>query len=82
VEEMSGNVWEWTRSIFGSYPDVPGGDREEVVAGPSEVRVLRGGAFHANPRNVRCAYRHKVGPENQDNDVGFRVVVLRARPVA
>lgn len=38
-------------------------------------RVLRGGAFNNNPRDVRCAYRNNNDPHNRNNNVGFRVVV-------
>jgi len=38
-------------------------------------RVLRGGAFNNNSRNVRCAYRNNNNPDNRNNNIGFRVVV-------
>ncbi len=38
-------------------------------------RVLRGGAFNNNSRNVRCAYRNNNDPDNRNNNIGFRVVV-------
>ena len=38
-------------------------------------RVLRGGAFNNNQRNVRCAYRNRNNPNNTNNNNGFRVVV-------
>ncbi|MEW6031221.1 MAG: SUMF1/EgtB/PvdO family nonheme iron enzyme [Chloroflexota bacterium] len=38
-------------------------------------RVLRGGAFNNNERNVRCAYRNRNNPNNRNNNIGFRVVV-------
>jgi hypothetical protein len=39
-------------------------------------RVLRGGAFNNNHRNVRCAYRNRNNPNNSNRNIGFRVVVL------
>ena len=37
-------------------------------------RVVRGGAFNNNDRNVRCAYRNRNNPHNRNNNIGFRVV--------
>ncbi|MFZ5902334.1 MAG: SUMF1/EgtB/PvdO family nonheme iron enzyme [Chloroflexota bacterium] len=42
---------------------------------PVDHRVLRGGAFNNNERNVRCAYRNRNNPNNRNNNIGFRVVV-------
>jgi formylglycine-generating enzyme required for sulfatase activity len=80
---MAGNVWEWTCSLWGSdmgqpdfrYPYNPGDGREDLVAVPEVARVLRGGAFGNVSWRVRCAYRHRHYPINQDVDIGFRVVV-------
>ena len=41
----------------------------------SSHRVLRGGAFNNNQRNVRCAYRNRNNPNNRNRNNGFRVVV-------
>ncbi|MEN8167002.1 MAG: SUMF1/EgtB/PvdO family nonheme iron enzyme [Pseudomonadota bacterium] len=43
--------------------------------GSKHRRVLRGGSFNNNPRNVRCAYRNNNDPDNRNNNIGFRVVV-------
>jgi hypothetical protein len=37
-------------------------------------RVLRGGAFNNEARNVRCAYRNRNNPNNRNRNNGFRVV--------
>jgi len=87
VEDLSGNVWEWTRSLWGEnwekpdfeYPYDPGDGREDLIAGVGVRRVLRGGAFHFNQRLVRCAFRNGDNPDVRDWDCGFRVVV--ASPV-
>ena len=73
VEELSGNVWEWTRSLWRDYPYDPSDGREDLKApGP---RVLRGGAFFSNARLARCAYRYLSNPDNRYDSFGFRVVV-------
>lgn len=75
--EMSGNVWEWTRSLWGEdfgYPYVPGDGRENL-ADVGSSRVVRGGAFVDNVRGVRCAVRGWNHPAYRDDVIGFRVVV-------
>jgi formylglycine-generating enzyme required for sulfatase activity len=76
-EEMSGNVWEWTRSLWGDYPYPKQGSdretREDLMAGGR--RVPRGGAFADLPWGARCAYRNHVIPDLRFNLIGFRVVV-------
>jgi formylglycine-generating enzyme required for sulfatase activity len=80
---MSGNVWEWTRSLWGKnwgepdfkYPYDPNDGREELEAGENHLRVLRGGAFDLTPRALRCAYRLVYLPNLRFNHVGFRVCV-------
>ena len=37
--------------------------------------MLRGGAFNNNTQNVRCAYRNRNNPNNDNRNNGFRVVV-------
>jgi iron(II)-dependent oxidoreductase len=83
VEEMIGNVWEWTRSLWGedwrepifTYPYDPADGREDASAGNDVARVLRGGAFSDYPDFVRCAFRLRHYPGGRGYDVGFRVVV-------
>ena len=43
-------------------------------AGPQH-RVLRGGAFNNNARNVRCSARNRNHPNDRNDNVGFRVAV-------
>jgi len=70
--DMSGNVWEWTHSLFKGYPYKVNDGREKIKA--SGDRVLRGGSFVNYGRNARCAYRNH-GPINFLNfSWGFRVV--------
>lgn len=73
-EEMSGNVWEWTRSSWGEYPYPMDGSREDWAAGDDAWRVLRGGSFVSDRGAARCAFRDWYYPELQDWNNGFRVV--------
>ncbi len=73
-EEMSGNVWEWTRSLGKDYPYTRDERKEDLQApGP---RVLRGGAYFSDSSYVRCAFRDWFGPPGRNWYVGFRVVLL------
>ena len=36
-------------------------------------RVVRGGSWNNNARNVRAAYRNTNDPDNRNNDLGFRL---------
>ena len=75
VLDLSGNVWEWTRSNYRDYPYDPDDGREELDN--NDPRVLRGGAFgYAYLNRVRCACRVRGNPLFRDHDVGFRVVVV------
>jgi len=73
VEDLSGNVWEWTRSLYRDYPYDPADGREELRGKGS--RVLRGGAFFYGVRYIRCASRRMFLPDLWDRLNGFRVVV-------
>lgn len=82
-EEMAGNVWEWTRSLWGKdpwkperkYPYDPADGRENINAPNDIPRVLRGGAFLNAQWSVRCAYRSGNLPGDWYVNLGFRVVV-------
>ena len=71
--DMSGNVWEWTRSIYEKYPYKPG-EKRETLADKESARVLRGGAFNNSGGGVRCAIRDGSHPDVRDDGFGFRVV--------
>ena len=77
-EEMSGNVWEWTRSCYDAYPYPPdaAGRQARERRGGKAPRVLRGGAFLSGQGDVRCAFRFRSLPDSRDyGDIGFRVVL-------
>jgi formylglycine-generating enzyme required for sulfatase activity len=81
--DMTGNVWEWTRSLWGKewnkpdfrYPYQPDDGREQRDAPDDFPRVLRGGSYWDFQRRARCACRHRGHPYNRYDDVGFRLVV-------
>ena len=82
-QDMSGNVDEWTRSLWGKgfsepdykYPYDPTDGRENLEAPGDVLRVVRGGAFSDGQNYVRCAYRYGLIPGYWFNLRGFRVVL-------
>jgi formylglycine-generating enzyme required for sulfatase activity len=83
VLDMAGNVWEWTRSLWGRdvsnidfrYPYNPEDGRENLHAPKNASRIARGGAFWGSPSDVRCALRYCMEPDSQSHYCGFRVVM-------
>jgi len=76
--DMSGNVWEWTHSIWDDkfkYPYKTGDGREDLRQ-EGALRVLRGGAFRYESVYARCAYRRGHDPYGGYRDHGFRVCVV------
>lgn len=82
-EEMSGNVWEWTRSLWGkdfmkpdfSYPYTPDDDRELLTASRDVLRVIRGGSFFHYDGSIECSYRYRFNPYFSRKHFGFRVIL-------
>jgi len=82
--DMSGNVWEWTRSLWGEkwdkptfkYPYDSRDGREDIDAPVGVRRVLRGGAFLYQRRDVRCPCRDRYNPYARYRFYGFRVCVV------
>ena len=73
VEEMSGNAWEWTRSVFKGYPYESTDGREALTGEDDVTRVLRGGSFEYPEGSLRAACRLGFNPGNRHLSIGFRV---------
>jgi formylglycine-generating enzyme required for sulfatase activity len=73
-EELSGNVWEWTRSEDRPYPYEARDGREDLAGAP--LRVLRGGSYISNSGNCRCACRNRLAPSSWHRLFGFRVAAV------
>jgi len=80
--DMSGNMWEWTQSLWGGSSEVPDfqypyrvdDGRENLEAGDDVPRVLRGGSFFFDERLIRCACRDWTSPFQEQV---LRVSVVR-----
>ncbi|MBI3243302.1 MAG: SUMF1/EgtB/PvdO family nonheme iron enzyme [Chloroflexi bacterium] len=81
VLDLSGNVWEWTRSLWGkdyqkpdfNYPYEAKDGREVMDAPDQGLRVLRGGSFISDDRDARCVARNMGSLRHGNWDFGFRV---------
>jgi formylglycine-generating enzyme required for sulfatase activity len=80
VEDMSGNMWEWTRSMPQKYPYNVDVECESDTIDDEIYRVVRGGAFDVNYRDVRCSTRLATLSYNRDRTIGFRVVLASTTP--
>jgi formylglycine-generating enzyme required for sulfatase activity len=68
--DMTGNVNEWTSTLFVAYPYRKDDGREDMKAEGS--RVLRGGSYLVNARKARCLVRLEAGPTQTSLATGFR----------
>jgi formylglycine-generating enzyme required for sulfatase activity len=80
--DMSGNVWEWTRSRWGSDPGSPAfgypysenlEERERPDA--DDLRIVRGGSWGDGASLARCACRDWFAPDFRGNGLGIRCVL-------
>jgi len=77
-EDMLGNVWEWTNSVWKSYPyDVNDGREKQLK---DITRVVRGGAFDNISRLTRCASRIRFSSTDGWSNLGFRVCLAPPLP--
>jgi formylglycine-generating enzyme required for sulfatase activity len=72
--DMSGNVWEWTRSPNQPYPFDPGDDLANLDG--DALFVMRGGHYGDDARQVRTTTRGAADPGAYRAFIGFRVVLL------
>jgi formylglycine-generating enzyme required for sulfatase activity len=73
AQDMAGNVWEWTHSLFKSYPYIPNDGRE--VGNYTDYRILRGGSWGDLAWCARAACRLLDTPGYLSYVIGFRLAV-------
>jgi formylglycine-generating enzyme required for sulfatase activity len=72
--DMSGNVWEWTHSLYEPYPYRADDGREDKDA--DGLRALRGGSWVSALEGARISSRGNGRPDDRWKDIGFRVVAV------
>ena len=73
IQDLAGNNWEWTSSIYQSYPYDAKDGRENPKAGP--VRATRGGGHDSPTRELTTTQRGRTLSRNPiagHHNIGFR----------
>jgi hypothetical protein len=70
--QMHGNVWELEQDCKIDYKDTPG-DGSAALAANGCPRVVRGGSWSNDPKDLRSANRLGVDASDRVKDIGFRV---------
>ena len=75
LSDMSGNVWEWTRSPYQPYPADNSDDRDDLST--DALWIMRGGSFTDTARNARASTRGGGDPGARRAFIGFRMALAR-----
>ena len=73
VQDLIGNVWEWTSSKVSAYP----GNPAEIPESYRDWMTIRGGGFNTNPadkENPVSSCLRSFFPKNGNSQLGFRLV--------
>lgn len=68
VEDMAGNVWEWTASPYQAYPNSTYADKFYS----DDLRVTRGGGWFDDEAQIRAGNRSAAAMNAANDDLGFR----------
>lgn len=69
--DMSGNVWEWTSTLYRFYDK----ERNARLGKDGEMYVIRGGAWQLPESSCRVTWRGKRLPDLQNSFGGFRLAL-------
>ena len=71
---VHGNVLEWTADCWDAgNQDGPGNENARTNVGNCGQRVIRGGSWDSNSRELRAASRSQAASVNRYHDIGFRL---------
>jgi formylglycine-generating enzyme required for sulfatase activity len=73
LNDMHGNVWEWTLSTYEPYPYNPDDGRNDITN--TGRKVVRGGSWYDRPKRCRSAFRLSYPAWRKVYNVGFRIVI-------
>ncbi|NOT45391.1 MAG: formylglycine-generating enzyme family protein [Acidobacteria bacterium] len=68
--DMAGNVWEWVNDRYGAYDESQ--TTNPVGGDAGDFRIVRGGSYGDDQRNLRISNRNPVVPEAEHVNLGFR----------
>jgi formylglycine-generating enzyme required for sulfatase activity len=71
LHDCIGNVWEWTASVYSSYPGAA------VPFNEPGSYTLRGSSCASTPTHARCTYRSRLPASYWRYHLGFRIVIGR-----
>jgi sulfatase modifying factor 1 len=75
VQNLAGNVWEWTSDWYAPSYGAPGDTSNPSGPETGTGRVQRGGGYtEEDPLVFRSAFRAQMAPDMKLPDVGFRCV--------
>jgi len=73
IYDMQGNVWEWTQDCYKkNYKGTPTNGSAYIYK-QCQRRVLRGGAFNSQPKELYSSYRNAAKPDHKSKTIGFRL---------
>lgn len=71
AEDMIGNVWEWTQSLYRPYPFRA---TDDAKADETDSRAMRGASWLDDRSDARAAFRFFNRASNSGDLIGFRLV--------
>jgi formylglycine-generating enzyme required for sulfatase activity len=73
LHDMVGNVWQWVEDCWSSNYEGAPANGEAWMKGNCKLRVIRGGSYRDNPRDIRSANRGFPRAVDESSYMGFRV---------